>query len=301
MRGRFSDNNVSFSKTKFYTVNGVEHRIVAKVSINDDCNNGIFDFSVTVNIDYKSNNSRFVLCRCGRIDDEIVEHFPDLKIFVELTNCNIHGYSTYIIENGLYYIKNNDMENAKKCLCVTDEELSQITPYYDYPEYVKYLLFTMGVLERCQAKANIAIALAEQIAGKKFVNPYSIEEERFTIKPYTADELADIKAKIENGYYTAVEVEKHNLEKLAKERAEKENKILDEYNNMLKKAEYIRDIKLYMLDFNSDNWILYDHRKEIQFNWLSYHPTVTKETWEEYTKTHPIPKDLEFTVSFEKK
>lgn len=300
MIGKFFNNNIAFSKSKTFQENGISCKIIANISINDDCNNGIFDFSVTGKILNLLSNNRDKTIMCGRIDKEIIKHFPELEIFISLANCNIHGYPTHLIENGIYFIKMNEMDNAKSWLRISDEELQKIAKYYEYPEYIKYLLFTMGIFDRYQFQADNAIAIAEEISGKKFINPYSIDEERFTVKPFTTEEINTISKHINNGYYSDTAIEQRKIEKIAKERKLKIETINNAFNNTVKYAEKTRDIKMYMLDFPLTNWIYYESSNTIGFNWASCEKKVTQADWDEFVKTHKKPDNLDFKVSFKK-
>ena len=82
------------------------------------------------------------LMTCGCIHDEILEHFPELKIIVDLHLSDIDGLPMHAIENGFYYyeIMNGtaryhhaepgDAEKYRRVLCehlrITEKELSFI-------------------------------------------------------------------------------------------------------------------------------------------------------------------------------
>ena len=45
-----TSNRLSYSKTHLFVEDGTQYKIIAKVSLDDDCKNGMYDFSITADI-----------------------------------------------------------------------------------------------------------------------------------------------------------------------------------------------------------------------------------------------------------
>lgn len=76
-------------------------------------------------------------------------------------------------------------------------------------QYFKYLLYTLGIVERWKRESNEALKKLEELTGQTWENPYKPENERFTLK-LTDEERTLIENRIKDGYYTseAIQVRK---------------------------------------------------------------------------------------------
>lgn len=159
----------------------------------------------------------------GCCHDEIAKYVPELAKFIPLHCCNHYGAPMYPVKNGMYHIKNSDKSVAIEYLRISDKEYSKLSEAVDDKMYFKYLLFNLGIVDRWKRESDELIAELENLCGKKWVNPYKPEEERFALT-LTDEERLLIEERIKAGYYSAENIEKRREEahkaKMMEKRAE---------------------------------------------------------------------------------
>lgn len=173
-----TSNKLSYSKTHSYVENGTQYKITAKVSLNDDCKNGMYDFSVTADIYEKRKNGRFVWCSGGCCHEEIEKRFPELAKFIPLHLCNHYGAPICPAGNGHYHLQNSGKDTTINYLRITEDEYNALSLAEDQ-KYFKYLLFSLGIVDRWKKEADTLISKLETLCGCKWENPYKPEKERF--------------------------------------------------------------------------------------------------------------------------
>lgn len=216
-------NKLIYLSTKFFTENKEKYRITVKVSLDDDCHNNICDWSVTADVDWKNKHGKYEDYLGGCCHNEVAKHFPELAKFISLHLCNHYGAPMYQVENGTYHIKNSDKSVAIEYLRISDKEYSKLSEAVDDEMYFKYLLFDLGIVDRWKRESDELLVALENLCGKKWVNPYKPEKERFTLT-LTDEERLFIEEHIKAGYYSAENIEKRREEvhkaKMLKKRAE---------------------------------------------------------------------------------
>lgn len=195
-------NKLTFLSTKFFTENKREYRITVTISLDDDCHNNMCDWSITADIRWKNEYGIYKEYMGGCCHDEIAKHCPELAKFIPLHCCNHYGAPMYPVENGMYHIKNSDKSVAIEYLRISDKEYSKLSEAVDDKMYFKYLLFNLGIVDRWKHESGELIAELEDLCGKKWVNQYKPEEERFTLT-LTDEERLLIEERIKAGYYSA--------------------------------------------------------------------------------------------------
>lgn len=180
--------------SKKYVNSGITFKIEVKISLDDYCKNNICDWSITANIYEQRKNGRFVWCAGGCCHEEILRRFPQFKMFVDLHLSNHYGSPMYPVENGFYHIKNSSKETAINYLRITEKEYNLLNQAED-EQYFKYLLYTLGIVERWKRESNEALKKLEKLTGQIWENPYKPENERFTLK-LTDEERTTITNKI---------------------------------------------------------------------------------------------------------
>jgi hypothetical protein len=200
-------NKLTFLSTKFFTENKREYRITVTISLDDDCHNNMCDWSITADIRWKNEYGIYKEYMGGCCHDEIAKHCPELAKFIPLHCCNHYGAPMYPVENGMYHIKNSDKSVAIEYLRISDKEYSKLSEAVDDKMYFKYLLFNLGIVDRWKRESDELIAELEDLCGKKWVNPYTPERERFTLT-LTDEERLLIEESIKAGYYSAENIEK---------------------------------------------------------------------------------------------
>lgn len=111
----------------------------------------------------------------------ILKRFPQFKMFVDLHLSNHYGAPMYPVENGFYHITNSSKETAINYLRITETEYNLLYQAED-KQYFKYLLYTLGIVERWKRESNEALKKLEELTGQTWENPYKPENERFTLK-----------------------------------------------------------------------------------------------------------------------
>ena len=276
---------LGWSPSKTFREDGCNMKINVHVRLNDDCKNGHYDFSITGDVYRQAGNGRWVEDRCGCIHEDIERLFPQLKKFIPLHLCNYLGHPTYPEANGQYFIREKGKEVAMEQLRITEKEYDILSLAADDEErpYFKYLLFTLGIVDRWKQEADEFIKFLEEKTGNTWVNPYKPEEER-NIMRLTEDERNEIKKKIDEGYYSREAVKGRKDARYKAKQDAIRNRVIEKYNEIEQKAREERDIKLYIFDSGMpiNNVIYYDHTKEVVFNWLDYEDKVTQEQFVDF-------------------
>lgn len=292
-------NKLSYSKSAFFVENGMKYKITAKIFLGDDCKNRMCDFSVTADIYEQKGNGCFVWSAGGCCHEEIQKHSPELARFIPLHLCNHYGAPMYPEANGLYHLQNSGKETAINYLRITEEEYNILSLAED-KEYFKYLLFSLGIVDRWKKEADDLILELETLSGCKWENPYKPEEEQFTLT-LSDEERATIDELVKEGFYTKGNMTKRKEEAqkaaLAKRRAD----ICDRYDNIIAKAEREKKVMLYIVDscLPVDNVIYYDHTNKVVFNWKDYDKKVSQEDFITFLNSVDyslLPEGIEFEI-----
>lgn len=216
-------NKLTYLSTKFFTENKEKYRITVTISLDDDCHNNMCDWSVTADVRWKNQRGQYEEYMGGCCHDEVAKHFPELAKFIPLHCCNHYGAPMYPVRNGIYHIRKSGMSIAMKYLRISEQECVELYIASEDELYFKYLLFSLGIVDRWKRESEELIAELEKLCGKKWVNPYMPEKERFTLT-LTDEERLLVEECIKAGYYSAESIEKRREEahkaKMLKKRAE---------------------------------------------------------------------------------
>lgn len=265
-------NNLIYKTNK---VIGNEH-IFVTIRLNDECKNGHQDFAITGDI-YEANKPKkdkyFISGGC--IHEDILKHFPEFKIFIDLHLCDYKGIPMHAAENGFYYLKNGFNNNPVN----SDEFINKFCKYYriskkqfnalkNSENVLQYsiLLLKLGVLKQWEKQASKAIKLLEQLTGNEFL----IDSVKTQFKTPSEDEIKTEEDLIKSGYYSDENKKERELKKgldfIAKIEEERKNKINSINLEFDTKIELLKNAgkKFY------DNCIFYSHTKTLCFNWRGY-------------------------------
>lgn len=174
-------NKLIYKQTNYFKKDGEEYRITTTVSLDDDCRNKICDWGITADIRWKNKYGKYVEYMGGCCHDEIAKYCPELAKFIPLHCCNHYGAPMYPVENGTYHIKNSDKYVAIEYLRISGKEYSKLSEAVGDKVYFKYLLFNLGIVDRWKRESDELLVELEDLCGKKWVNPYTPEKERFTL------------------------------------------------------------------------------------------------------------------------
>ena len=276
-------NKLTYLSTKFFTENKEEYRITVTVSLDDDCHNNMCDWRVTADVRWKNQRGQYKEYMGGCCHDEVAKHFPELAKFISLHLCNHYGAPMYPVENGIYHVRRSGMSVAMEYLRISEQECAELYKASEDELYFKYQLFNLGIVDRWKRESDELLVELEDLCGKKWVNPYKLEEEKFTLI-LTDKERSFIEERIEAGYYSIENIEKRREEthntKMMKERA----KICELYDKQIRKAEVGKKIILCVFDhgLSVDNVIYYNHTNTLVFNWCDHIEKITKEKFDDF-------------------
>lgn len=271
-------NNISYTASKNYVENGTTYRIDVEIQLADECKNGVCHWSITADIYGKRQNGRFVWCSGGCCHNETSKHFPEFSKFVALHLSDCYGAPLYAVENGCYHMKNSSKETVIDYLRITETEYNLLCQSED-KQYFKYLLYSMGIVNRWNEESKAAIKDLEALTGNEWVNPYEYDKERKHIEAFTDEEAAEFNERIESSYYTPEAIQARKKAESRRAYEVKRAEIISDYEKKVSRLEEEKTVKLYILDsgLSIDNVIYYADRKEVVFNWLEYRDKIGQE------------------------
>lgn len=75
-------NKLIYKQTNYFKEDGEKYRIIVIVSLDDDCHNNIYEWSITANIRQKNKYEQYEEYMGGCCHDEIVKYVPELAKFI---------------------------------------------------------------------------------------------------------------------------------------------------------------------------------------------------------------------------
>lgn len=276
--------NLSYNVARYYVEDGIIHKMDVRISLGDCCKNGVCDWSITADIYEKRRNGRFVLCASDCCHEEILKCFPQFKTFIDLHLCNHYGQPMYPVENGVYHLVNSDRKKAISYLRITETEYDILRDSVEDKENFKYLLYTLGIVDRWKQESLKAIKQLEALTGNTWEHPYKPENEHFALK------LTDEEA-----------IQAREDRKRREEYGKKRDEIIADYEKEIQKAENRKLVRLAVLDTGIPfkNVIYYNHTNELAFNWNDYEEKVTQEQFDKFVNTvdkNRLPKNITFKL-----
>lgn len=192
------------------------------------------------------------------------------------------------------------MSVAMEYLRISKQECVELYKASEDKLYFKYLLFNLGIVDRWKRESEELIAELEKLCGKKWVNPYKPEEERFVLT-LTDEERLLIEERIKAGYYSAESIEKRREETHKAEMLKKRAEICEQYDKKIRQAEAEKKIMLCVFDYglSTDNVIYYPHTNTLSFNWDSYEEKITQEEFDDFVNKvdrSQLPEDIRFEL-----
>ena len=159
------------------TTNNLKHKIsitekancVISIRLNDECNNGHEDFSITADfwkLERPKTDKNWIMGGCCH--EEILKIRPDLKIFVDLHLNDFRGYPMYYIENGFYHLKNMPKDKFMEYYFVSEEQYQELLKADDVNEFGYLFLVIFKNHKIWEDLAIQGIKYLEELSGKKF-------------------------------------------------------------------------------------------------------------------------------------
>lgn len=256
-------------------------KIDVNIRLNDECKNGHADFAITGTVYEKDKRGDWKWTSCGCCHDEILKAFKEFKPFIDLHLSDQNGAPMYAVGNGIYHLRNSSKETAMNYIRCTEEEYNVLIEQAEDDLYFKYLIYSLGIVDRWKTEADQAIKQLEELTGKKWKPDFP----KSNLKPFTEEEDILLKARIAAGYYTPAAIA-HREEMKAEVAKHKEIiKLHAGAQKAIDKIETELQVKLYVLSAGMplDSFIYYDHSNEGVFNWMgqrSYMELVTQEQFD---------------------
>ena len=292
-------NSLIFKDTKTKEVNASyakRKRTTVTIRLNDHCKNGHQDFAITCETKQQANNNRWIDSSWGADHERIIKLWPEFKPFIDLHGSDFEGSPTHAKGNGYYYLVNSPEVLKKGSYNFTEEELKYFLNNCEDAQHFNYLLESKGIVNRWKAAATAAIKQLEELTGNTFVN----DSTRSQYTPLTAQERKELEEKISAGYYTPEKVQQRKDIKAKEARAKQRAEAKADHDKKVIKAGNALQVKLFMIDNSPvDNYIYYDHSKQIKFNWLSYGDQISQEEFIDFINEvdkSKLPEGIEFAI-----
>lgn len=275
--------------------------IKVKIRLNDECKNGHQDFAITATIweAEKPLTDRNMISG-GCCHDDILKHFPEFKIFVDLNLCDYSGSPLHATANGFYHLS-NDMSKERfiEYYRMTEEQFNIVSKAEEVSHYA-YLLKKTDVRKNWLKQATKGIETLEELTGKKFLN----DSKRSQFVELTIPEEVKVEERIKEGYYTTESREDRKEKKETFERSEAIRSIKESAQKDIDKINKELSVKLYLFSYGLnteiiDNTIYYSHSNELKFNWLDYKKKISEKDFNKFCKEFDSSKLPNITLVLE--
>lgn len=281
-------NSLKFKATKQISK---DEKITVNIRLNDECENGHQDFSITGDV---TDRGRFSMGGC--IHEEIEKHFPEFKIFINLHLCDHEGIPMYAVDNGFYHLRNG-FERAEKGqkaeFCeyyrVTPEQFDELNKCENKIQYA-VKLDKLGILKQWKEEADKAIKFLEELTGDEFV----IDSKKSQYHAPTPEQLKEEEEKQKSGFYTPEAKQERESQKVREKIEEMEEEANKKIESIKKELEIQKLIFLAGGERALDNTIFYNHSNEIKFNWKTYGKQLSPEEIEEIKRKLKLPEGVTF-------
>ncbi len=160
-------NKLVFTDSKIYTENGQKYLINVNIKLSDDCKNGHEDFSITGEIYEILKNGRKREYAFGAIHEDILKHFPEYKIFIDLHLCDFNGATMYTLENGFYNLKNLNKDKFINYFNINESQYNVLKNSVNSVHFA-FLVYDLELSIQWREKALKAIEVLEEKTGSKF-------------------------------------------------------------------------------------------------------------------------------------
>lgn len=275
--------------------------LIAHVKLADDCRNGHQDFSVTGEI-YKAGKPRTDrnLIACGAMGDTIKQLMPELGIFCDLHLCDYLGAPMHAVANMHYHMTNEfnagdpiDSAAHREKFCeyyrISGDQFDKLAGAHSRVHFAM-MLAALGIPEQWKRQADKAIALLEELTGKKF----AVDSERQNLQMPTADEIDAERDRIEAGFYSVEAIAERKRAALAEKRAA----IIARAERDKAKIDRKLAVNLAIFDAGGprglEHTIYYDHKETVRFNWRKYGKELTADEIEQIKQKAKLPSGVTF-------
>lgn len=209
------------------------------------------DFSINADI-YEANKPKIdkYQIACGCLHKEILEHFPEFKLFVDLHLCDWEGIPTYAVENGFYYLKNgfnnkslNETDFATKFCKIYNLTIEQFNLLKEAKSEIHYYLILKDsdILQSWKKLANEAIKKLEKLTNGTFG-------------------MKNVKSNLHTPSFEKILEDEKFIEEL-----------IEKANREIESIKFELDLKKQLFKLGGEKFIegiiYYSHNETIKFNW----------------------------------
>lgn len=295
---------LKYKAEKIYKEYDIKYKIEVNIILTSEGG-----WSVTGGILEQTKNGRWTDHSYGRLDKDIIRHFPSLKDFVMFSlfySWNGLNYMA-LISNPMHAFKEDGLSAGRDMLQIDDEtaeKLYEASLIDDKPYYI-WLLFEEGIIDRQKSMSDALIKRLEDLCKAKWERPIFEKWDTFSIEELEEEEKGIIEERIKAGYYSHSNIQKIIKERKDRERDERRKETWQRYKEGLKrlKARMLIDMCLIDFDIPISVAIYYDHSNELVFNWTYSSEKITREEFDDFVKNvdrKKLPKGIKMIFKEEK-
>jgi hypothetical protein len=241
--------------------NDGQTKMYINISLNDDCKNGHKDFSITADGYEKNERGQFRESFGGCCHSEILKARPKLQFMVDLHLSDSRGAPMHPISNGIYHLKEK-IEDGMSYLRCTLEQAKELILYVEDENAFQYMLGELGIIDQWQQEAQKGIDYLSD--GETFVHTGSM------LKTLTADDIALVKVKMKNGWFSLKQVHARIISRQQTRKAKYIKETKARAKKDIAKIRKERDIKLIVATVTEKtNFIYYNHTEELSHGFCS--------------------------------
>lgn len=276
---------LKYKAEKIYEEDNIKYKIEVNIILTSEGG-----WSVTGGILEQAKNGKWTDHSFGRLDKDIIKHFPDLKDFVMFSlfySWNGLNYMA-LVSNPMYAFKEDGLSAGRDMLQIDDktaEKLYEASLIDDKPYYI-WLLLEEGIIDRQKTMSDALIKRLEDLCKAKWERPVFEKWDTFSIEELGEDEKGIIEERIKSGYYSRSNIQKIIKERKDRERDERRKETWQRYKEGLKRLKGRMLIDMCLIDFDipASGAIYYDHSNELVFNWTYSSEKITREEFDDFVK-----------------
>lgn len=295
---------LKYKAEKIYKEYDIKYKIEVNIILTSEGG-----WSVTGGILEQTKNGRWTDHSYGRLDKDIIRHFPNLKDFVMFSlfySWNGLNYMA-LVSSPMHAFKEDGLSAGRDMLQIDDEtaeKLYEASLIDDKPYYI-WLLFEEGIIDRQKSMSDALIKRLEDLCKAKWERPIFEKWDTFSIEELEEEEKGIIEERIKAGYYSHSNIQKIIKERKDRERDERRKETWQRYKEGLKRLKTRMLIDMCLIDFDIpiSVAIYYDHSNELVFNWTHSSEKITREEFDDFVKNvdrKKLPKGIKMIFKEEK-
>lgn len=294
---------MKYQRTRMVDYYGATLMFTATFNLDDDCKNGVCDFSITGSA--MCTAGKRGICKKGEhvyygcCHSEIAKYFPELVPFMSLHSSNEFGQPMYPVDNFIYHI-NQRASDDKLCKWyrVTKEQLAVLRESVIDKGFFQYQLVKLGVIDQWRKEAEKAIAWLEEKTGKTFMHT---ENPKFTLP--NSEVIKDMERRVQAGEFTSAAIQERIKAEYKAWQDEKISEINKEYEQSCEFINRKHELALWCVqNAPTQNYIFlayngFEYKNKFKFqlklNACSWKSKITEDEYHAFLEQTSIPEGLE--------